>query len=106
MLISETQTQIGTGTTTKPAEKVKKPSMYVVVVHNDPFTPRTFVVDVLKRYFNKNEAEATKIMLLAHNYGVGAVGTYTFEIAETKADIANTFSREQGHMLQFSVQDT
>lgn len=86
-------------------EKVKKPSMYVVVVHNDPITPRGFVVYVLKKHFNKNEEEATRIMLLAHNYGVGAISTFTFEIAESKAEAANNLSRMEGYPLTFSVQE-
>ena len=89
----------------KKDEKSKKPAMYVVVVHNDPVTPRGFVVDVLQRYFRKTPEEAQKIMLLAHNYGFGAVATYTFEIAETKASLANSYGRDQGYPLFFSLQD-
>jgi ATP-dependent Clp protease adaptor protein ClpS len=86
-------------------EDLKKPSMYVVLVHNDPFTPRGFVVEVLQRYFQKNADEAGKIMLRAHTQGLGAVGVYTFEIAESKASAANAYSRSQGHPLTFSVQE-
>ena len=105
MTSTETITPTRDKTIPKIDEKVKKPSMYVVVVHNDPVTPRGFVVDVLQRYFRKNSEEAMKIMLLAHNYGFGAIATYTFEIAETKASLANTYSREQGYPLFFSIQD-
>ena len=88
-----------------PKHKVKRPTFYVVVVHNDPFTPRHFVVGVLKTYFGKNEAEATRIMLLAHNYGVGVVAKFTHEIAEAKAQQVNEYSRDQGYPLFFSVED-
>lgn len=99
------QTTIDIGVSKEIKEKVKKPSMYVVVVHNDPITPRGFVVSVLKKHFGKTEEEATRIMLLAHNYGVGAIATYTFEIAESKADAANTTARLEGYPLTFSVQE-
>lgn len=79
--------------------------MYVVMVHNDPFTPRNFVVTVLQRYFQKDAREASAIMMRAHTEGMGAVGVYTFEIAEMKANVANTYSREQGHPLYFSVEE-
>ena len=99
--IERTRTRVHTET----ARKVKKPAMYVVVVHNDPFTPRSFVVEVLRSYFNKTEAEATRIMLLAHNFGVGVVAMFTFEIAEAKASQVNEYAKLNGHPLQFSVQD-
>jgi len=89
----------------KPEIKVKKPTMYVVMVHNDPYTPRSFVVEVLRRYFQKNADEATRIMLRAHNSGMGMVDVYTKEIAEMKASIANQFSREQGRILTFSTEE-
>lgn len=99
------QTTIEIGVSKETKEKVKRPSMYVVIVHNDPITPRAFVVHVLKKHFNKNEEEATRIMLLAHNYGIGAISTYTFEIAESKAEAANTLARLEGYPLTFSVQE-
>jgi ATP-dependent Clp protease adaptor protein ClpS len=85
--------------------KTQKPKMHTVFVHNDPITPREFVVQVLTRYFQKNPEQATKIMMTAHTQGMGAVGTYSFEIAETRTSVANSFSREQGWPLHFSVQE-
>jgi ATP-dependent Clp protease adaptor protein ClpS len=95
--------------TKKPVEKikmkVKRPSFFVVVVHNDPFTPRFFVVEVLKRFFNKAEPEANRIMLLAHNYGVGVVAKYSREIAESKAKQVNEYAKLAGFPLHFSSED-
>lgn len=79
--------------------------MYVVMVHNDPFTPREFVVEVLQRYFQKNADEATRIMLRAHKSGLGMVDIYTREIAEMKAAIANQYSQDQGRVLLFSTEE-
>lgn len=90
---------------TKPRHKIKRPSMYAVVVHNDPITPRGFVVEVLKRFFDKNEPEATRIMMLAHNFGVGVVAKFSHEIAESKAKQVNEYSREAGYPLYFSVEE-
>lgn len=85
--------------------KTKRPSMFVVLVHNDPFTPREFVVEVLKRFFIKTPEQALKIMITAHTNGLAAVGTYTKEIAETRASKANEYSRSEGRPLTFSVQE-
>jgi ATP-dependent Clp protease adaptor protein ClpS len=89
----------------KPEIKLKKPSMYVVIVHNDPFTPRQFVVEVLQRYFQKDSAQATRIMMSAHKSGLGMVDVYTREIAEMKASVANQFSRDQGFVLLFTTEE-
>jgi ATP-dependent Clp protease adaptor protein ClpS len=91
--------------TTKSKPKVKKPSFYVVVVHNDPFTPRTFVVELLKKFFGKPETEAHRIMLLAHNYGVGVIAKYSREIAEAKTKQVNEYARTAGYPLYFSTEE-
>lgn len=79
--------------------------MYVVIVHNDDFTPRHFVVELLRGVFGKTEAEATRIMLLAHNYGVGFVAKYPYEIAEAKVDQCLRKATERGYPLMFSTQE-
>lgn len=85
--------------------RAKRPSMHVVLVHNDDFTPRQFVVEALKRFFAKTESEATRIMLLAHRYGVGVIAKYPREIAEAKADQVTRYARECGYPLAFSTQE-
>ena len=87
-----------------PKEKIKTPSMYVAVVHNDAFTPRGFVVEVLQACFQKNEEEAAAIMLRAHQGGHSVISTYTYEVAETKVAQANRLSLARGKMLLFSVE--
>lgn len=98
-------TRTGIDTQDQVQERTTAPKMYTVFVHNDPVTPRGFVVEVLTRYFQKNAEQATKIMMTAHTQGMGAVGTYSFEIAETRSTVANQYSREQGYPLHFSVQE-
>lgn len=85
--------------------KIKKPTFYVVVVHNDPVTPRWFVVEILKRFFNKMEPEANRIMMLAHNFGVGVVVKLPKDMAESKAKQVNEAVRDTGYPLQFSVEN-
>lgn len=89
----------------KVKPKIKKPTFYVVVVHNDPFTPRWFVVEILKRFFDKEEPEANRIMLLAHNFGVGVVVKLPKDLAESKTKKVNESIRETGYPLTFSVQE-
>lgn len=90
----------GTDIATRTRTKTKKPSLYRVLLLNDDFTPMEFVVHVLERFFSKNRAQATRIMLHVHNHGVGECGVFTFEIAETKVTQVMDFARKHQHPLQ------
>ncbi len=87
---------------TKP--KTKAPPLYKVVLHNDDYTPRFFVVAVLAQIFNKGEADAMGIMMHAHNNGRAVVGLYSFEIAEAKVAQAMHAAKENDMPLMFSVE--
>ena len=89
----------------KSDDQTKEPKMYVVLLHNDAYTPRNFVVEVLQRCFQKGLEEAERIMLKAHKSGLSAVAIYSYEIAETKTAMANNYSHDQGQLLLFSLQE-
>ena len=90
----------GTALATRTKVMRKRPDLYRVLLLNDDYTPMEFVIHVLMRFFNKNEEEATQIMLHVHHNGVGECGTFTFEIAETKVTQVMDFARENQHPLQ------
>lgn len=89
---------IGVITKTKP--RVKKPSLYRVLLLNDDFTPMEFVVEVLARFFQMNIEQATQVMLHVHQNGVGECGVYTYEVAETKVTQVMDYARKNQHPLQ------
>lgn len=93
-----------TGIMLKTRPKTKKPSMYKVLLLNDDYTPMEFVVHVLERFFNKNRAEATDIMLHVHRRGVGLCGVYTYELAETKVAQVMDFARANEQPLQCTME--
>ncbi|MCB9254243.1 MAG: ATP-dependent Clp protease adapter ClpS [Bdellovibrionaceae bacterium] len=95
----------GTQVITRPESQTKTPKMYRVIILNDDFTPRDFVVHVLQRFFRKNEIEATQLMLDVHNKGSGVAGVFTHEIAETKAYQVNAYSRENKYPLKTTIQE-
>lgn len=90
----------GTGVITRTHTKVKKPSLYRVLLLNDDYTPMEFVVHILENFFQKTREEATQIMLHVHNSGVGQCGVYTYEVAETKVTQVMDFARKNQHPLQ------
>jgi len=94
----------GVDVVTKTKPKTKKPSMYRVLLLNDDYTPMEFVVHVLGRYFNKDQQEATQIMLHVHQKGIGVCGIYPFEIAETKVMQVTDLARKNQHPLQCTME--
>ncbi len=65
-------------------EKIDKPRLWKVLLHNDNYTTMDFVVLVLITVFHKSESEAIRIMLDVHHKGIGLVGVFPYEIAESK----------------------
>ena len=86
-------------------EKVERPRLFKVLLHNDNYTTMEFVVFVLVAIFNREEEDAIRIMLQVHTEGVGIAGVYTYEIAETKAAKVIDLAREQEYPLMCTVQE-
>ncbi len=95
-------------TTTLPKVKAKpkteRPKLYKVILLNDDFTPRDFVVGVLKGVFRMGEGEAMGVMLTAHRKGACVVAVYTKEIAETKARQGTEHGQKHGYPLTFTTE--
>lgn len=91
-------------TETKKKERLARPRLYRVLVHNDDYTTREFVVDVLVHVFHHDEPAANAIMLHVHNNGVGVAGVFTREIAETKIAIVERLAREREYPLHLSME--
>ena len=89
---------------TQTKDKLKKPSLYKVLILNDDYNPMEFVVYLLKSFFNKSNEEATKIMLHVHQNGIGVCGIFSYEIAETKVIQVLDTSRKNNHPLQCTME--
>ena len=96
----------GTAVETRTKPRLKKPRMYKVLLHNDDYTTREFVVWVLQAVFHKNESDAVAIMSHVHNHGIGVAGVYTFEVAETKVTKTMHLAKAQQFPLQLSIEPT
>jgi ATP-dependent Clp protease adaptor protein ClpS len=95
-------------TVTKPRTKTKvkteRPRLHKVILVNDDFTPREFVVTVLKAEFRMTEDQAHKVMITAHRRGVCVVAVFTKDVAETKATRATDAGRAKGYPLLFTTE--
>jgi ATP-dependent Clp protease adaptor protein ClpS len=94
--------------TVKPRTKVRikteRPRLYKVILVNDDFTPREFVVMVLKAEFHMTEEQAYRVMMTAHRRGACVVAVYARDIAETKAARATEAGRLKGYPLLFTTE--
>lgn len=93
-----------TGVVVQSRVRAKKPSLYNVIMLNDDYTPMEFVIMVLERFFNKNQEQATQIMLHVHQKGVGVCGVFTYEVAETKVTQVMDMAKEHQHPLQCTLE--
>jgi ATP-dependent Clp protease adaptor protein ClpS len=92
----------------KPRTKVKpqtqRPKLHKVILVNDDFTPRDFVVTVLKGVFRITGEQAYRVMMTAHQRGACVVAVYTKDVAETKATEGTDAGRKQGYPLLFTTE--
>ena len=90
--------------TTKVKTKIERPRLHKVILVNDDFTPREFVVTVLKAEFRMTEDQAYKVMITAHKLGACVVAVFTKDVAETKATRATDAGRTKGYPLLFTTE--
>ncbi len=89
---------------TKVRLKTERPRLHKVILLNDDYTPREFVVAVLKAEFRMNEDQAYRVMITAHKRGVCVVAVFTKDVAESKATRATDAGRSKGYPLLFTTE--
>ena len=88
----------------KVVPKTRRPPLYKVILLNDDYTPREFVVMVLSAVFRMSETQAYGVMLTAHRKGSCVIAVYARDVAETKAKEATDLGRSQGYPLAFTTE--
>jgi ATP-dependent Clp protease adaptor protein ClpS len=93
---------------TKPRPRqrsqLERPRLYKVILLNDDFTPREFVVTVLKAVFRMNKDQAYRVMIVAHKRGSCVVAVYARDVAESKATEGTEAGRCAGFPLLFETE--
>jgi ATP-dependent Clp protease adaptor protein ClpS len=89
---------------TKVKPKTERPKLWKVILLNDDFTPREFVVQVLKAVFRMNENQAYQVMMTAHRKGACVIAVFTKDVADTKAKEATELGKQKGYPLYFTTE--
>ncbi len=100
--MSDSNVAIKPKTKTKP--KLDKPKLYKVILFNDDYTPREFVVMILKAVFRMSEETGYRVMMTAHKLGSCVVVVCAKDIAETKVKEATDLRKEAGFPLMFTTE--
>ena len=87
---------------TKP--KLERPKLYKVILVNDDYTPREFVIGVLMAVCRMSEEAGYRVMMTAHKLGTCVVVVCARDIAETKAKEATDLAKEAGFPLMFQTE--
>ena len=103
---SDTSTLVksGPGRLASNDRKAQPPDMFHVVLLNDDFTPMEFVMCLLQQFFGHSSEEAETITLRIHEKGRGICGTYTRDIATTKAEQVKSHAQGHKHPLNCTVE--
>src|SRR5690625_4608632 len=91
-------------TAVKEVMSSRRPEKYRVIFHNDEYTTQEWVGHVLKEFFNKSHAEAVHVMLTVLHGGLGTVGVYARDIAETLTEKVTEASRSAGFPLRVTCE--
>jgi ATP-dependent Clp protease adaptor protein ClpS len=84
--------------------KIERPPLYKVILLNDDYTPREFVVLVLKAVFRMSAEQSQQVMMTAHRRGSCVIAVYTRDVAETKAKEATDLGKSKGYPLFFTTE--
>src|SRR5205823_13595767 len=101
--MSRRETEFEHGLVTETKKKLKKPPLYKVLLHNDDYTTKEFVVQLLQYVFHKEHTAAVQIMLHVHKKGIGVAGVYTYENAETKVALGEKFVPRHEYPLKWTM---
>jgi ATP-dependent Clp protease adaptor protein ClpS len=102
--VENPSTKVKPKATPKTTPKTARPPLYKVILLNDDYTPREFVVKVLEAVFRMNESQAYRVMMTAHQRGACVIAVFTRDVAETKAKEATDLGKSQGYPLFFTTE--
>ena len=100
--MGQAQTIVKPRARSKP--KTQRPKLWKVILLNDDYTPREFVVQVLMAVFRMNDSHAYRVMMTAHQKGACVIAVFTKDVADTKAKEATELGKAKGYPLYFTTE--
>jgi ATP-dependent Clp protease adaptor protein ClpS len=91
-------------TESESQQKIERPRLWRVLLHNDDYTTQEFVVWVLESIFHKPRPEAFTVMMSVHRSGIGIAGVYTHDVAETKVKATRQLAEEHEFPLLVTME--
>ena len=91
-------------TESREDQKIQRPRLWRVLLHNDDYTTQDFVVWILESIFHKPRGEAFTIMMSVHRSGMGVAGVYTHDVAETKVKTTKQLAEEHEFPLLVTME--
>ena len=85
-------------------QSFKKPELYQIIINNDDVTPMDFVIDILETVFFKLRKDAETIMLKAHREGRAVVGVYSYDVAKSKLQRAQSIIHKTHYPLELTIE--
>ena len=82
----------------------KKPELYQIIINNDDVTPMDFVIDILETVFFKSRKDAETIMLKAHREGRAVVGVYSYDVAKSTLQRAQSIIHKTHYPLELTLE--
>jgi ATP-dependent Clp protease adaptor protein ClpS len=102
--MAQPRTDESTLTDTRSEQKLERPRMWRVLLHNDDYTTQDFVIWVLESVFHKPRGEAFAIMMNVHRSGLGVAGVYTYDVAATKVKTTKQLAEEHEFPLLVTME--
>ena len=102
--MSDIDTRPRTVTRPKSRTRTARPRLHKVILLNDDYTPREFVVRVLRAVFRMSEDQAFRVVMTAHTRDACVVAVYTKDVADSKADEGTEEGRKAGYPLRFETE--
>ncbi len=84
---------------------LKEPKKYKVIMFNDDYTTKDFVVEILEKVFHKSANEAVLLMETVHSTGKAVVGVYTHDIALTRTVLVVQLARKNNFPLRCEIKE-
>ena len=91
-------------TESREDQKLERPRLWRVLLHNDDYTTQDFVVWILETIFHKPRDEAFAIMMSVHQSGMGLAGIFTYDVAVTKVRTAKQLAEEHEFPLLVTME--